>query len=506
MSSSSSGIAKKSLFLLSYHIFGGMIGYIAMFFALRFAGQEAWGIYGSAMGIVGLLSIITSLGVDEAHIKKANQKNDKEACKGAYLLIKSALEMIFIIVSIGGFYILGTLMGYKFESKYLEIAVYVTILTMIINGFKVFFKTVYQSELNAKKSVFPMFIQTAVQNTMITVFSIYYGITHAFNGNFMGVLFSYSYLIGSFSALITYIAWEFNKNFKIKMPDSKLVKEYVSFSIPLAFMGIVGTIQAYTDRTMLQFFWNSAEVGGYFTAQKISLALVYLGTSVSFFLYPAQSKLYEKENKEMFYRITAKSERYLSLLSLPIVLFTVVMAKEILNLFNRSMINYSIPLIILMFYAYFNLINRPYSSQMTSANKPKEVLKVGVLQATINVVLNTIFIPSSIMGIPLLGLKSTGAALATLISFLIGFAYLRFKVWKILGTKFKRHNIYHLISAAIAMTALYGLKIFLGAMYQWYMIGFAFILFFAIYLPILYALKEIKEEDFELVKKIIKRQ
>ncbi len=497
------GIARKSLFLLSYNVFGGIVGYITLFFALRFVGRDVWGIYGAALGIAGILGILASLGVDGAHVKKVTQKENKDECLGAYLLIKSFLGAIFLIVSFGGFYVASNVFGYRFESPYLEKAVYIAIFGILISSFGNIFRTIYQVRLDSKKSVLPLFAQLIVQDILIIAFSLYYKLNPTINRGFIGVLYTYAYLMGVFSKLVIYSIWVARERISIKMPSHSLVKEYILFSIPLALLGIVGTIQAYTDRTMLQFFWNSAEVGGYFSVQKLAMFITFFGSSVSFFLYPTQSRYYERKD-ENFYRLTLKSERYLSMVSAPIMFFVIVMAQEILNIFRSSLIPYSTPLIILIIYAYLGVINRPYGTQLTSANRPHEVMKVGLIQASLNVILNAIFIPKSIMGIPMFGWKSTGAALATLLSFLFGFLYLRYKIYKILDMRYEKRIFLHLFAGEVSALLVYALKMFFGTFLSWYSVAGVFMVFLGVYVAILYLLREIGKEEIEMVLRMIR--
>ena len=496
-------LAKKSLFALSYNIVGGVVGYITMFFALRLVGQEAWGIYGSALGIAGLLSILATLGLDPTHIKMMTKLRDKAQCMGAYLLLKTLFGFMFITVSFLGFFVVGEYFGYKFESPYLAQAVYITIFGFFVASLANIFKTTYQVKLKARRTLLPMFLQLLAQDVLIIIFSILYYFGRLFPQAYIGVLFAYAYLVGNAVRMIVYVFWAFKDRIPYKFPSRRVLKEYLHFTIPLALLGAVGIIQAYTDRAMLQFFWNSIEVGGYFSAQKISLSLMYLGGSLVFFLYPAQSKYYEENKKKEFFKITQKAERYLSLFTVPFVFFTFAMAPEILNLFKGTLISYSLPLDILMIYAYLNVINRPYGSQITSANRPSETLRVGLVQAIANVVLNAIFIPTSIAGIPLFGLKSTGAALGTLLSFLIGFVYFRYRLWKILGTKYEIRLFYHLLAGTAAMLILYFIKYLIGPLYSWYLIIGAFILFIGIYTSILYLMGEFGKREWQVIHRIL---
>jgi len=502
-----SGLAKKSAFVFSYNIVGGVLGYITMFFALRLVGQSAWGIFGSALALSGILGILANLGVESTHIKKLTQKRDKEECMGAIVVLKSFLGIIFLSGSFLLFFILSDFFGYKFESVYLRDATYLALFGILIGSFANIFKTTYQAKLSARRAVIPMFVQLLVQNLLIILFSFLYVFNRNVIPEIVGVLFIYAYVLGQFARLLIYSMWAIRDRLSFKRPSKSLLKDYILFSIPLALSGIVATIQAYTDRAMLLFFWNYNEVGGYFTVQKLALFITYFGASVSFFLYPTQSHYYEKDKREDFQRITVKSERYLSLISVPFVFFTLVMSTEILNIFRASLTPYAIPLIILMIYAYLNVINRPYGSQITSANKPQEVMKVGFLQATLNVLLNALFIPTSIWGIPLLGLKSTGAALATLLSFIIGFVYFRYRIAKSIKTKYYHRIVLHILAGSISAVAIYLLKNYTQYIvnwYAWYTVVASFVIFSGIYLGILYLLKEIGKEEINMALGIIR--
>ncbi len=502
--SDGANLTKKSAAVFTYNILGAVLGYITMFFALKLAGQEAWGVYGSALAISGILSVLATLGVDKTHIKKMTQRRNKEECMGAIIIIKAFLGLIFLLASFLLFFILGEYFGFKFESPYLAKAVYISLLAMLISSFSNIFKATYQSKLKARGALVPLFFQVLIQDILIILFSLWYSFNGEVEQQYIGVLFAYAFLIGNFGKLLVYILWAFKDNIGVKMPPKWLLKEYLLFSIPLALMGIVAVIQGYTDRAMLQFFWDVREVGGYFAVQKLALAVTFLGSSVAFFLYPAQSFYYERDQRERFYDITLKAERYLSLISVPIVFFGVAMAQELLNIFRASLIPYSSALIILLIYSYLVVINRPYTSQLTSANKPNEVMKVGVIQATANIVLNSIFIPQSIMGVPLLGMKSTGAALATLLSFLIGFIYLRYKAYRILKTRFNHRIIIHILASLLGLLFVYILRALGVNLYPWYGIALAFLGFMGIYVLVLYLLGEIGEEDLAMVKSLLK--
>jgi O-antigen/teichoic acid export membrane protein len=257
---------------------------------------------------------------------------------GAIVVLKSFLGIIFLSGSFLLFFILSDFFGYKFESVYLRDATYLALFGILIGSFANIFKTTYQAKLSARRAVIPMFVQLLVQNLLIILFSFLYVFNRNVIPEIVGVLFIYAYVLGQFARLLIYSLWAIRDKLSFKRPSKSLLKDYILFSIPLALSGIVATIQAYTDRAMLLFFWNYNEVGGYFTVQKLALFITYFGASVSFFLYPTQSHYYEKDKREDFQRITVKSERYLSLISVPFVFFTFVMSTEILNIFIENIV------------------------------------------------------------------------------------------------------------------------------------------------------------------------
>ena len=78
-------------------------------------------------------------------------------------------------------------------------------------------------------------------------------------------------------------------------------------------------------------------------------------------------------------------------------------------------------------------------------------LPVEKWQRVVNVVLNFILIPTDIqsLGIKLMGLGAVGAAIATVIAFIVGLVYIRIMAWKITGIKGSPSIILHGIAAAI---------------------------------------------------------
>ncbi len=490
-------LTRKSFFVISYNAFGSIFGYVTLFFVYRFVGQTAWGIVGSATALVGILTILADLGLSNTHIKKLPEHRERfSECMGAYLILKFIVAGLFLVVSFLSIFVFNNFFGIKFESEYLKEAVILIIFYYFLGSISAIFKTTFRAQMKTYHAILPDFLKTTTHNTIIIALTVWWKANPVIPREAMGVLYTYAYVLGAFVQLTTFIY--LGRKYEFKYPSKDIFREYRRFTIPVMLLGMINTIQLYTDRAMLQFFWNSYEVGGYFGVQKIAQAVMYLASSVVFVLYPAQSYHFSKDNKERFKEVTFKAERYLSLISFAIVSFGIALAPEILNIWNKSLINYSTPMRILLIYSYLWCINVIYSTKMVSAGKPYENLKVGMVQAFLNVFLNAILIPTSIFSITLFGLKSTGAALATFLSYLVGFIFLRYKVKKVLGTEFNPRILLHILAGGISALIIYAINDNLYHFVRIYEIGFAFGIFLAIYAGILCILKELTKEDLNV--------
>ncbi len=497
-------LTRKTSFIMAYNIFGAVLGYVTLFFILRITGTAAWGILGAATGTVGLLTLIADFGISNAHVKKFSEGGDSAEKLGAYITLKIIYASVFVVLAFLAVFVVTDLLGFKFESPYLKSAVTIIIMYYFLYYIGGIFKTNLRAHMKTTQATIPDFIRVATQDAFLIVSTLWWVKYSTAPVEYLGVLYSYGYLISVFVQILA-LVYFVKDDLHVRKPSSSTIKNYVLFSIPLGLFGAVGIIQGYTDRTMLQFFWNYKEVGAYFSIQRIVVAITTFGMAVSFVLYPAQAHHYSWGDKKRFSEITLGAERYISLLILPLVIFGIVLAPELLNLWNKTLISYYLVLQILLIYSYLYVLNVPYSSQLVSANKPKETLKAGVIQATFNVVLNAILIPTSILGIHLFGLKSVGAATATMVSFIIGFIIIRIKSYTHLGCAFNQRIIIHFIAATLAGIALYLINKEIYHFTRFYELGIAFGLFICIYFILLLITKELSvNEIYQIFSKFIK--
>ena len=155
----------------------------------------------------------------------------------------------------------------------------------------------------------------------------------------------------------------------------------------------------------------------------------------------------------------------------------------------------------------------PYSTLITGVNRPDLVAKFGIAICLTNICLNYLFIPKDglfshieIGGISFGISGTTGAALATVISFLIPFLGSRIMAKKLIGIKIlQSHTPRHAVAGFIMGFVLYLLayKTSLFPIIRWYtLLGFAGI-GLMIYIAVLFVLKEFKKQDFHFFLNIL---
>ncbi len=77
-------MARKSFLIFLNMIAGSILGYLALFFILRYMGPGDYGIIGFGIAFVGMFAFISDLGFNFAHVKRISEGRDLEECIGTF--------------------------------------------------------------------------------------------------------------------------------------------------------------------------------------------------------------------------------------------------------------------------------------------------------------------------------------------------------------------------------------------------------------------------------------
>jgi O-antigen/teichoic acid export membrane protein len=483
---------------------GSILGYLALFFILRYMGAESYGILGFGLAYVGLFAFITDLGFNHAHIKRVSEGKDLKKCIGTFFIVKLALTGIMVGIVLVSIFFWKVILGRGFEYPEHETVIYLSIIYYAILGLSALPLSTYSARRETAKQQLPGFVEPIVRAPLAIVIAI----------GSLGVLaLTGAYVLGVCALLITSII--LFRSYPFGKFDSVMFRSYFKFAIPIALSSSIVVISANVDKVMLQLFWGSRFVGYYYGVQRLTAFLILVSMAVTMLLFPTLSEHHGKKDYPKIRKLTTTAERYVSMIVLPITMIFIVFSKPILFLFREEIAeNAATTLQIMSIYSLLYCFYLIFLNQIMAVDKPRLGAKIGITMAVINICLNVIFIPKDIksLGITLLGMGAEGAALATAISAACGLILCKIYTRKLTGTKWNPRILMHLGAAIITGFALYFLInsipiLDLGDP-QWagiiellkygVLLGLLCLLGIGIYIAILVALREFKKDDFKL--------
>lgn len=514
-------IARKSALIVGTQFFTRFLGWIGLVILAKYWGgfaPQALGIIGFAMAFLGLFNIIADLGFSQAHVKRVSEGKDLGSCIGTYAAIKLILSSLMITIVFASLYIWKNFFSGGFADATTESVVYVFLLYYIFLDLSKIATATFQGRREIAKrqitSIFenivkvPLLIIVVIAGVSITGVA---SISPAFS--WPGFLKPFQEFIairavGSlamtyvFSVVATFLVglW-FLRKYPIKKPNMKLFKSYFSFALPIMLMSIISVISVNVDKIMIGYFWTSVEVGYYFTVQQLLQIILIFSAAVSIVLFPTLSDHHSNNNVGKIKETTHIAERYISMVMIPPVVVIIVFAAPVINIMlSSAFLPATSVLIVLMIYGFISSLKMPYSSLISGVNRPGVAAKIGVVICATNIILNYLFIPQEGL-LSFLGINGpTGAAVATATSAVVGFVLLRLAAKKLTKIKLiQRYTPLHMISGIVMGIILYALAFKTGL---FPVIGWHHFLFFAgfglaIYLGILYILKEFDKKDFD---------
>ena len=480
-------IAQKVSFAFFNQLVISGLGYISLFFVAHYMGPKAVGIIAFALAYIGLFQDFSDLGFGSAHIKRVSEGKDLGKCNGTYFTVKVLLTAIMAIIILSTIFISKFIQHKSFISREHEIVLYLILLSTVIGNFSMMFIITFSARKEIAKQNIPLLIGKIIQ----VIGKVIVAITG------LGVILLAG--VSLISATITLLCFLYLfRDYPIKKPDKEYFKSYVTFAIPVMFIGFLSGIAQNLDKVMIQFFWTTSDVGYYSAAQRVSLILTFITLASNALIFPTISSYHSREDIEGIRILSNKAERYLSMIFFPAVVFIFVFSHPLCRMLLGVKFVSSAPiLIILSLVALVDGTTQPYTQQTGGTNHIILAAKLSSVVFILNILLNFLFIPSKFLGVKLLGMGGTGAALATLISVTIGSFLFRFYAYKITFSKPNPRILFHLVSALLMGIALHFISSSISTILWYYLPVFAFI-GITIYVFILTVFQEFTLKDLNL--------
>ncbi|MFO7535128.1 MAG: flippase [Kiritimatiellia bacterium] len=439
-------IGRKAILAFSAQFFKNAIGYAAIFFMVRRLSPEAFGTFCFGFAYVGLFSFIADMGLGFAHIKKLSEGRDYRTCVATFLLLRFLLSIAMVAVVLCGLLIRRLVFQKSLASPEHEWVIYLAAATHVVLSLVDVAIYTFAARQETARQVIPDLIAKTIESVLkIAVVVAGLGV----------VVLAGASLAGAVVAFLLYLLL-FREN-PVGRPTWAMCKEYLLFALPLVVIMCAYGVTNNLDQILIQFFWNSEELGFYAGAAKITGILTFAGVAVGNLVFPAVSAFHAGGDLESIRKVTHRAERFLSLMLIPagaLMLFFNKIAVRLLlgGQFERS----HLLVVILTFSSIATVLSAPYGAQLIGTNHSRLYGLLGVMSVLLSVIFNLILIPSEIGGLRLLGWGARGAAMASVSTAVIMALLYRVVARRVTDTRVNPSVVRHLLAAAIMIAGMYG--------------------------------------------------
>jgi len=449
----------------------------------RYLGTEGYGTIAWTIAFLATFNSIADLGFGSAHTKRVSEGQDLNLCVSTFAYVKGLLTLAmaaFVICVIG----VWSLFPENPLSSYSIRIMLVLLVYQILGNLTMIATTTFDARVQTAKS---QLIQICDPLTRLPF--LIFVLTNGMGADSV----TFAYLAGGMVA-ISVAVFQITR-MHIVWQKPKLMHSYAKWAIPMIVVSVAGAIQNQLPTTTIGFFWPKTDVAYYSSSLALLAYLSVLGGSVMTLLFPTFSKLAKEGNFDAIKRASREGERYLSLISLPILTMMIVFPNQIALLFFGDTFTSAGKIMPFLAVAtYIGLLNLTVSAQVLGMNRVDLYVRWICLNLTLSVVLLLVLVPSNLFGIQTLGLSYQGAAYAGVISAFVSFGIARWFTYSLTKAKPNLNILKHIAAAAAIGIVMYYASTFYQVTH-WIEAAVYLLICLGGFLGILYCLREFTAQD-----------
>lgn len=420
----------KNIFWLSLNQIGSrFFRAIIIIYAARVLGATEYGIFAYVLGVIGVFTLFTDIGVNSILTRSVASHPDK---RDQYLSTSFWIKMGLLFITA----LLLIFVAPHF-SKIGKATVLFPIMVLIVTFDNIgefinsFLRGMEKMELEAFISV--------IENVIFMVAGF---IFIAISPTSKSLIFSYLASMGFAALLAIFIIRDRIVKVFHYFINKKLAYEIINAAWPFALFGVIGIFLLNTDIIMLGWMRTSGEIGYYSAGQRIIGILYVLPSIFLGSIFPALSRFVQQNKKEKERELNEKSMALIFAFSLPLVVGGIVLAPSIIQLIYGQNYLPAVPAFrILLASIFFAFPGSLLANLVLAHNQQKKMIVYLAVAAIGNIVVNFFLIP--VWG-------NVGSALATLINQAIYVIPIWWQIKKV--TNFKTfYHIKKIIMATIIM-------------------------------------------------------
>ena len=411
---------KKGGVAMLFRIGGQLMGFLLTFVIAYFFGANGLGDYVLAIVVLKIFTLVSKLGLDTVSIKYIASYCAEKSYFGIVSFRKKALSIILIasifssiIMYFGASYIAQFVGANSYHIKITSFFIFPLSVFMFhyqnmrglkeIGGYSFFFWT--SQALFSLLAILVLTIFSKDENIPLYAYLISLIIIS------LGSFFSFSYFLKN----------KKNRNeFLLTKKISDSTANILKISIPLMLAQAVHFIMSWTDKLMLGILdspdvisgvaTNSAQIGVYHTAFKLSMFATIGLMAVKSIASPKFAELYKKNDLKILEKVTQQSTKLIFWTTLPLVIVFILFSEQLMLLFGEEFRIGIFSFIILSLGRVVVSFSGAAGNLLQMCGKQVIFMNVAIIGSVVNIVLNFSLIP-------LFGIN--GSAFATMISLVV---------------------------------------------------------------------------------------
>jgi O-antigen/teichoic acid export membrane protein len=385
----------KQKFIVNFGstIIGTFLGMFAGIFVARFGGPEVLGTLATAIAYVSIFAFITGIW-GTSHIKLLSEGKDEGDCMTTYTFLQLGSIFLFLIIVILYIFIQKYFFGYKFETKTLEIVVWITLFNVFVEKFSGINEASFLGKMLISKGNIISLLRQSVYHIgrIVIVVLGYKAIPLALWHLFSGII-----VLPLVYMLFRSLAWG--------RWDPALFKRHLAIALPMLIIVIISGLIAFADKLWLQHYTSTAEVGYYTAAYSIGGLIILVGNTAGNIFFPLFSNAIVKNDWNY---INDKINKYLSfafIFILPVASFLALCSDPLLIwLLGKKFYPSVVPFSILLFASFVLIVGMPFGNIISGAGKFNLIVFLHLLKFGFFAISLYLLISPSMMGLGALGL------------------------------------------------------------------------------------------------------
>ena len=436
-------IGRRSMLIVLSTILSSVLAFVGLLAMTNYLGKDVYGNLSWVLATLGTLNVMAELGFGSAHVKRISEGQDENDCISTYIVVKLILIAFMVTFAFTALTVWNQISGTSITPEAWNLVMLFVLYYVMYDLSNIAIMT-YNGRMETTKSQLISLTDPLIRIPLIIFVCV----------NYLSALeLAYAYVIGMLGALLVSIYLLKRGSFRWKKPT--LFRSYLKFALPISLIAIAGAVTVNLDKILIGYFDSPGNVAYYSSTQAFLNTFGVVGVAVSALAFPSFSQLHSKGDIASIRSVTHAAERYISMISIPVVTLMFLFPTEVcVTIFGAEFAPSGDTMRFLSVTLGLTMLNRVYSSQIMGVNRPDVSAKIVLGTFLLNVALLLVFVPKEVLGVQMLGLSYTGAAIATTLTATALFVSVRMIVKRLTGTISNRRIARHLVAGVAAGSAI----------------------------------------------------